>query len=328
MSTPPTSSTALSITSRLRRPRKSIFSRPSASTSHIPNWVTTSWSAPFCCSGTMSVSGRSAITTPAAWIESWRIEALERLREVDDLLHERVGVVGLLQLGARLEAVVEVDLRAFRDQLRDLVDGAVRDLEHAAGVADGGAGHHRPEGDDLRDAVAAVLLGDVVDDAVAAGDGEVDVHVRHRLAARVEEALEEQVVADRVDVGDLEAVGGERAGRRAAARADRDAVPLGEGDEVPDDQEVVGEAHLLDRLELEAEALLQLRRHPVVALLQALLAELDEVVERVLAVRERELRQQDVPELERRRCSARRSRASAASPRRGPGSRAPSRPAT
>ena len=28
-------------------------------------------------------------------------EALERLREVDDLAHERVGVVGLLQLGRR-----------------------------------------------------------------------------------------------------------------------------------------------------------------------------------------------------------------------------------
>ncbi len=61
-----------SITSRLRRPRKSILSRPSDSTSCIANWVTTSWSTPFCWSGTTSTRGRSAITTPAAWIESWR----------------------------------------------------------------------------------------------------------------------------------------------------------------------------------------------------------------------------------------------------------------
>ena len=162
---------------------------------------------------------------------------------------------GLPQLGAGLEALVERLTRPFRDQLRDPVDDAVGDLEHAAGVADGGARRHRPEGDDLRDAVAAVLLGDVVDDALAAVDGEVDVHVRHRLAARVEEALEQQAVAHRVDVGDLEAVGGERAGRRAAARADADPVPLREVDEVPDDQEVVGEAHLPDRLQLELEPL-------------------------------------------------------------------------
>ncbi len=325
---PPTSSTALSITSRLRRPRKSIFSRPSASTSHIPNWVTTSWSGPFCCSGTTSVSGRSAITTPAAWIESWRTRPSSGFARSTISRDERVGVVRLLQLRARLEAVVEVDLRPFRDQLRDLVDGAVGDLEHAAGVADGGAGHHRPEGDDLRDAVAPVLLGDVVDDAVAAGDGEVDVHVRHRLAARVEEALEEQAVADRVDVGDLEAVGGEGAGGRAAAGADRDAVALGEGDEVPDDQEVVREAHLLDRLQLEAEALLELRCHPFVALLQAFFAELDQVVERVSAVRDGETREQDVAELERRRCSARRPRACGRAPPRSQGSRRPSPPAT
>src|SRR5439155_6216558 len=106
----------------------------------------------------------------------------------------------------------------------DLVDDAVGNLEHASGVADGGARGHRPEGDDLRDAVAAVLLGDVVDDALAAFDGEVDVGVGQLLPPRVEEGLEEEVVADRVDGGDLEAVGDERAGGRAAAGADADPV--------------------------------------------------------------------------------------------------------
>ena len=220
-------------------------------------------------------------------------EALERLRQVDDLADDRIGVVGLLELGAGLEVVVEVDLRAFRDHLRDPVDGAVRDLEHPAGVADGGAGHHRREGDDLRDAVAAVLLGDVVDHALAAGYREVDVHVRHRLAAWVEEALEEQPVADRVDVGDLEAVGGERAGGRTAARADLDAVGLREVDEVPDDQEVVREAHLADRLQLEREAVLELRRDLVVAAAEARLAELGEVLEGITAVGRVELGEQE-----------------------------------
>ena len=226
-------------------------------------------------------------------------EPLERLRQVDDLADDLVGVVGLLQLGARLQALVQVDLRALRDQLRDLVDRPVGDVEHAAGVAHRGARHHRPEGDDLRDLVAAVLLGDVVDDLVAAVDREVDVDVRHRLAARVEEALEEEVVLDRVDVGDLERVGDDRPGRRAAARPDADPVRLREADEVPDDQEVVGEAHLPDRLQLELEPVLELRRHRSVALLQAFFAELDEVVEGVAAVRRREVRQPDDAELDR-----------------------------
>ena len=47
---------------------------------------------------------------------------------------------------------------------------------------------------------------------------------------------------------------------------DRDAVALREADEVGDDQEVVGEAHLVDRLELEPQPLVELGRRGAVAL--------------------------------------------------------------
>src|SRR5207244_6591170 len=85
----------------------------------------------------------------------------------------------------------------------------------------------------------------------------------------------------------------------AAARPDLDVVPLREADEVPDDQEVVVEAQLLDRLQLEAEAILELGRRLAVAALEPLLAELDEVVERVAAVGHWEVRQADDAELDR-----------------------------
>ena len=124
-------------------------------------------------------------------------EPLERAREVDDLLRDGVRVDGLAQLGSGLERVLEHLPRPLRDHLRDAVDDAVRDVEHTPGIADRSAGGHRREGDDLGDTVAAVLLGDVVDDAVAAGDGEVDVHVRQVLARRVQEPLEQQPVAHR-----------------------------------------------------------------------------------------------------------------------------------
>ena len=99
---------------------------------------------------------------------------------------------------------------------------------------------HRPEGDDLGDVLAAVLLRDVLDDLAAAALAEVDVDIGQRHALGVEEALEDQVVLDRIDVGDAQAVGDEAAGRRAAARADRDALLARVADEVPDDQEVPG----------------------------------------------------------------------------------------
>ena len=140
---------------------------------------------------------------------------------------------------------------------------------------------------------------DVVDDPVASFDGEVDVHVRHRLAAWVEKPFEEQVVLDRVDVGDVEAIRDERACGRTAPGPDLDAVALRVGDEVPDDQEVVREAHLADRLELELEPVVELVGGLVVALFQAFFGQLDEVVEAVALVGRRELRQQDAAELHR-----------------------------
>ncbi len=171
--------------------------------------MTTSWSEPFLLQRDV-LRQRLVADDDAGGVDRVGAdEPFERPRQVDDLAGRRVGVVLRLQFLSRLEAGVERLAGPFGDRLGDLVDDAVGNLEHASGVADGGARGHRREGDDLRDAVAAVLLGDVVDDAVASLDGEVDVHVRHRLAARVQEPLEEQVVLDRVDVGDLEAVGDE-----------------------------------------------------------------------------------------------------------------------
>src|SRR5215204_2612877 len=201
--------------------------------------------------------------------------ALEPLGDVDDLPDLRVGLYRLLQLGDGLDGLSDGDVAAAdgrRDELGDLLDVGVGHVERAPHVLDGRLRGHRPEGDDLADRVAAVELRDVVDDLGAAVDAEVDVDVRHRDALGVEEALEEEVVLQGVDVGDLQAVGDERAGGRAAARADGDVPVLGELDEVPDDEEVAGEAHLLDGRDLGRDALLVLgeavlelavREHPV-----------------------------------------------------------------
>src|SRR5436190_1777648 len=132
-------SIASSITSRLRRPRKSIFSRPSSSTGPIEYWVT--------------------------------------------ILYWRSG------------------LPTFPSAL-------------TGGGAGGGARGHLAEGDDLGDRLAAVFLGDVADHPLAAADREIDVDIRHRFAPGVEEALEDQAFGERVEVGDAEHVGDDRARRR------------------------------------------------------------------------------------------------------------------
>ncbi len=140
------------------------------------------------------------------------------------------------------------------------------------------------------DRVAAVGVGHVVDHPVAALHAEVDVEVGHRDTFRVQETFEQQVVGQRIEVGDLQRVGHQRTGARAPARADRHAVVLRPLDEVHHDQEVAGEAHLDDGAQLEVQAidvdlalLLVVRRgflrqQHLQALLQALVGDMAQVV--------------------------------------------------
>ena len=229
-------------------------------------------------------------------------DPLQALGDVDDLPGLRVAVDLGPQRLAELEAVLEARRTAhdrIGDQLREPVAGAVVHPQHARGIASRRPREHLAERDDLRDRLLAVLLGHIANHALAAAHREVDVDIRHRHALGVQEPLEQQAVAQRVDVGDLQRVGDQRASRRTAARADRDPGVLGVLDEVPDDQEVRVEAHLVDHAELVVGALERLgRRRVAVALAQALGHERAQVLPLVGAVGRRIPRDQLAAELE------------------------------
>ena len=182
-------------------------------------------------------------------------QALERACQLDELTVLLVGLHRLAKRGLVLERAVQRPGvgRVVRDQLRELVALGVGHVEHAAGVAHHGLRAQGAEGGDLAHGLGAVLALDVVDHAVALVLAEVDVEVGHRHALGVQEALEQQVVVQRVEVGDAQAVGHQRARARAAPRTHRDTVVLGPVDEVRDDQEVAREAHLGDGREFEIE---------------------------------------------------------------------------
>lgn len=140
-----------------------------------------------------------------------------------------------------------------RDHLRQPVGEAVGLALDPGHVAHHRLRRHGAEGDDLADRVAPVGIGHVVDHPVAAFHAEVDVEVGHGDPFRVEETFEQQVVGQRVEVGDLQHVGHQRAGARAPPGAYRHAVVLRPLDEVHHDEEVTGEAHLDDDVELEVQ---------------------------------------------------------------------------
>jgi hypothetical protein len=63
--------------------------------------------------------------------------------------------------------------------------------ENPADIANHGLGRQRSVGDDLRHPLTAVLVGDVLDDPVAAFHAKIDIEIRHGHAFRIEEPLEQ-----------------------------------------------------------------------------------------------------------------------------------------
>ena len=111
----------------------------------------------------------------------------------------------------------------------------------------------------------------------AAAVVEVHVEVGHGHAVRVEEALEDQPVRERVQLGDAHGVRHHGTGTGTTAGTHADAVVLGPVDEVRDHQEVAGEAHLDDDLLLVLGLLTDVVRDPArEAVVQPLLDLLDE----------------------------------------------------
>ena len=145
------------------------------------------------------------------------LEALQPARGVDDLLDLGVGLVERAHLGGlgvalvgRVEDAGERDVLAHhrgRHGLGDAVGHRVAGLteQHPGRVLDRRLGLDRGVGDDLGDPVLAVLLGGVADHLAAPALVEVHVDVGHRDALGVEEPLEDQLVLDRVEVGDARA---------------------------------------------------------------------------------------------------------------------------
>ena len=179
-------------------------------------------------SGTTSSSRPCAITMPP---ECWPEVARQVLDLVEQAREETDPPVLAVEPGAReagCQRVVGVAVLEAAHVLRQAVDLVERDLEHLADLARGAAvavgdhvgGHRRAGG--------AVALVDVLDHPLAplaARQVEVDVGPLATLLG--EEALEQQLHADRVDGGDAEAVA-DRAVRRRAAALHQDALAAAE----------------------------------------------------------------------------------------------------
>ena len=235
-------------------------------------------------------------------------------RVLGEMARQAVGLVGELDeplpapgpppLPEReVDVAVDLQRRPALAAARDALDLARRQPERLAELADRAAGAVRREGRDERRALGAVALVHARDELLAHVAREVEVDVRQRGELLVEEAPEQELVGDRVDVAQAGEMADDRGDARAAAaprrqqrarvvgpaHLDRDLAR--ELEQVAMQQKEAGQAEAVDDAQLLLQArlgLLVVRAAARVALVEARLADLGQRAARRCGPRRRD----------------------------------------
>jgi hypothetical protein len=140
------------------------------------------------------------------------------------------------------------------DELGNAVNLRQGDVHHPPHVPDRRPRAQGPESDDLSHLVSAVGVGGILQHLCPAIILEVEIDVGHGHPPRIEEALENQTVGQRIDKRDLQTIGHDRTGGRTAGVVPNP-VFSGVATQIPYNQEVGIETHLVDDAQLIIEPL-------------------------------------------------------------------------
>ena len=148
------------------------------------------------------------------------------------------------------------------------------------------------EGHNLHHLVASVFPAHIIDDFLPAVVTEIHIDIRHGHTLRIQETLKKQIVPDRLDIRNLQAVCHDAPCAGASARPYRNPVAPGVIDKIPHNQEVVHISHPANDGKFVVKSLAQRlsgiacgHTAVAVAFLQPVIAEFIQISPRVIALR-------------------------------------------
>jgi hypothetical protein len=209
---------------------------------------------------------------------------------VDQLSNLILGIDQRVELRDLLKRLVDRHGRVDRNEPGHTIGLGEAETHCPADIAHGGLGLECSERHDLRNPVVPILLDDIRNDLRPAVICEVDVDVRHRDPGGIEEPLEDEIVFEWVETGDVQAVRDNASRGRTATRTDQDPVRFRESNEVPRNQEVTRESHRLDNAKLVIEPLSNGAVERPVPFQRSLFAEVPQVGGRAEPLRHGKLR--------------------------------------
>ena len=225
-------------------------------------------------------------------------QPLQPLTHIDQLVHLFVALIELAQLCIHRKRFVDRHIQLVRDHFCNGIHEGIRQIHDAPDVADDTLCRQRTERDNLHNLFFSIFASDIIDDLLPAFIAEVDIDIRHGNSFRVQETLKQQVIADRIDIRDMQTVGNDASSCASTSRAYRNTVFSGIVDKIPHDQEIVHISHAFDNAQLVFQTLLQRTVVLRIALFHAVGTQLIQISPGIIALRHIKMRQLRLPELD------------------------------
>ena len=169
-------------------------------------------------------------------------KSLQPPAHVNQIFDLRIAVIGLSKLWC-FQGLVKRHAQIPRNHLGHSVALGVGHIQNPSHVPDHALGRQGTEGYNLHDPIPSILLHHIVDNLLTAFKAEININIRHGYSFRIQKPLEQQVIADGVNIRNSQAVGDDASRRRASSRPYHDVVGAGEVDKIPHNQEVIHIAH-------------------------------------------------------------------------------------
>ena len=220
------------------------------------------------------------------------------LCHVHQPLHADIFLIELAKLVHAVQSRLQSHLGAAGNQLGYPVPLGIGHAHGPGHIPDGILCLEGAKSNNLAYMVLPIPLLHIINDFLPAHIAEIYINIRHGNPLRVQEALKEQVILQRVQIRNPQGIRHDAAGSGASPRPYRYIDAPGVVDKIPHNQEVAVKAHAVDYAQLIVQPLLHLLSDIFVALRQVLLAELPEVCLIRHPIRQGEIRQMAMLKIE------------------------------
>ena len=204
-------------------------------------------------------------------------KSLQTLAHIDEYLNLFVGFVELSQLRIGLERPVYRDIQLVGDHFGDTVHIGIGQIHYPSHVPDYPLGRHGTEGHDLNHLLGTVLLSHIINDLLPSFKAEVNVDIGHGYTLGIQETFKQQVIFNRIDIGDFQAIGYDASCRRSSSRPHHDIITLGIINKIPYNEEIIHVTHAPDNIQFIIQPLLQRAVILRITFLQTVAAELIQI---------------------------------------------------